>query len=454
VNAPHYRTVGLTAKLSKSDMTRKRTYKELELRLKELEQLSAQLREKKDADRVGMISYRRLAEHLPGMVYRVHLRDNNRMEFYNRMVVSMTGYEAEELSHGEVCSIDPLILEEDRIGVIKTVKNAILENKPFEVEYRLRHKDGHIRYFLERGRPVYGSDGRPEFIDGIIMDNTDRKRSEHAFRYAHDELEKKVGERTVELESTVQALANEIEERKKMESELEKSHLRLQELSRKSLEALESDRRSVSKELHDGIGASLAAVKFRLEGTIEELAEKPDQAAVSLEKSIFHLLETIKETKRISANLRPLTLDDLGLMATIDWYTRQFSENYSGIRLIKQIEIREEEIPDLLKIVVYRLMQESLANAAKHSRADTVLFRLKKFENQLELELEDNGCGFDVQKVFQRADPLSGYGLESMQDRVKICGGSFLLDSQPGKGTHILVKLPLGGSGIQNAMSV
>ena len=123
-------------------------------------------------------AYRTLSENLPGMVYRVFLRENNRMHFFNGLVQAMTGYAVEELSAGEVCSIEPFIIEQDRGRIVTTVKQAIRERRPFEVTYRFRRKDGEIRFFSERGRPVYGEDGEPLHIDGVLFDITDRKRAE------------------------------------------------------------------------------------------------------------------------------------------------------------------------------------------------------------------------------------------------------------------------------------
>lgn len=238
-------------------------------------------------------------------------------------------------------------------------------------------------------------------------------------------------------------IAKDITVRKQMESELLQSQRHLQELSRKSIEALETDRKTTAKELHDSIGASLAAIKFRLEGIAEQIEPQPRAAAASLKKTVAYLVDAIKETKRISAKLRPTTLDDLGLLPTLEWYFRQFAENYGSIQVVRRIDILEDDIPDSLKIVIYRVLQEALHNTARHSDASRVLIQLSRDQNCIRLTVEDNGCGFDVQAFEQRENSLSGFGLKSMQERAEICGGTFRLYSQPGKGTTVSIALPI-----------
>jgi PAS domain S-box-containing protein len=128
----------------------------------------------------GKPAFQTLAVNIPLIVYRVYMRERNRMEFFNDMLERMTGYKSDELRSGELCSIDPMIISEDLTHVLEVVNGALRENKPFEVEYRITHKNGGIRYFLESGQLIDGSDGKPEFIDGVILDITDRKCSEMA----------------------------------------------------------------------------------------------------------------------------------------------------------------------------------------------------------------------------------------------------------------------------------
>jgi PAS domain S-box-containing protein len=139
-----------------------------------------------DALRQNEAAYRTLAENLPGIVYRVFIREGNRMQFFNRVAETVTGYSGEQLRPGTVCSIDSLILPEDRPAVIAEVQRAITEDSPFTVEYRLRHKDGGIRYLLEQGTPVRGPDGEPLYIDGVIFDITERVQTQEALRQSEE----------------------------------------------------------------------------------------------------------------------------------------------------------------------------------------------------------------------------------------------------------------------------
>ncbi|MDQ7826129.1 MAG: PAS domain S-box protein [Candidatus Eremiobacteraeota bacterium] len=122
-------------------------------------------------------SFRTLTHNVPAAVYRVHLNEQGRMEFFNEEIMRITGYALEELTHGEVCSIDPLILD-DREYIIGTVKKALRNREPFEVEYRLKARDGSVHCCLERGQPLYDDEGKPRYIDGIILDITGRRQAE------------------------------------------------------------------------------------------------------------------------------------------------------------------------------------------------------------------------------------------------------------------------------------
>lgn len=135
-------------------------------------------REKEEAVIKNEEVYMALAANIPGIVYRVLLRQKNKMVFFNKAVEGFTGYKISELTTGKVCSIDPIILPEDKKRIIGIVENAVKKKIPFEVEYRIKNKKGELRYFIERGMPVYGDDKKPLYIYGVIFDKTERKKEQ------------------------------------------------------------------------------------------------------------------------------------------------------------------------------------------------------------------------------------------------------------------------------------
>ena len=226
-------------------------------------------------------------------------------------------------------------------------------------------------------------------------------------------------------------------------AELEKRNKEMIALASKTIAAMESDRKVLSKELHDGIGGTLAAVKHRLEGRIEQMDQPPGNVAISFERLNDHLLGAIKDTRHISKKLRPLVLDDFGLKAAINENIKDFQEFYPGIEVRHTIRISEDKLSEEIKTVLYRVTQEALTNVGKHSSADLVKIELKRVKNTIFLRVEDNGRGFDAERTLARRGLLSGYGLLSMKERVEICRGQFAVDSRPESGTLINIRIPL-----------
>lgn len=198
----------------------------------------------------------------------------------------------------------------------------------------------------------------------------------------------------------------------------------------------------MANELHDGIGSSLNAIKFSLENTLNRT--KQDVAySESLKRLLSITQQAIEECRRMQSNLRPSTLDDLGILPTLDWYCREFQKIYPHIRVEKEIEISEEEVLDSLKTVIYRISQEAVNNIAKHSQANLVHLRLQKTNGPIELTIQDNGQGFDVNEVFSTRSTKRGLGLSSMGERAELSGGSFLIESNKGTGIVIRVSWPI-----------
>jgi signal transduction histidine kinase len=223
---------------------------------------------------------------------------------------------------------------------------------------------------------------------------------------------------------------------------LRESESRLQLLTSQLLTAQENERKRIAHELHDSIGASLGAIKFKAEDVIEQI-KRGTVASDSFKALIPMIQGAVQETRRIMADLRPSVLDDLGVLAAINWYCREFENTYSDIRIQKEIEISEDEVPVSLKTPIYRIMQEALNNIAKHSKADLVTLCLRKTGEPIELTIRDNGQGFNTEETPARQNSEGGLGLSSMRERVELMGGSFSIESRKGMGTVIRAIWPI-----------
>jgi len=245
------------------------------------------------------------------------------------------------------------------------------------------------------------------------------------------------------------------EERRAADRELQKAHAdlehrvkertrTLEKLSSKLINAQEEERKRIAGDLHDGIGQTLSAVKFMVETVLETLRDKvPKTELGTLETLIPMLQKATEEVRTIVMNLRPSILDDLGILATIGWFCRNFESIYTDIRIEKQIHIREKEVPDDLKTVIFRVMQEAMNNVAKHSHADHVIIRLGKKDDSIELLIRDNGRGFDVSLAHsQDVSENNGAGLANMKERTELSDGAFQTESAPGGGVAIRAAWP------------
>ena len=225
---------------------------------------------------------------------------------------------------------------------------------------------------------------------------------------------------------------------------LRESEGQLRVLSTKVLEAQENERKIIAQELHDSIGASLTAIRYGLEEKLHRMGkESPAPEGISLEQIISIVRETIEEAHRISSNLRPSALDDMGLLAAVRSSCRELKELYERIQIETEIGIQEEDVQEPLKIVIYRVLQEALNNVVKHGGADTVRVLLTKTERSLELSIRDNGQGFDPEEKLSGESQMGGMGLVGMKERTELSNGTFEIASEKGKGTVIKAKWPL-----------
>jgi signal transduction histidine kinase len=210
----------------------------------------------------------------------------------------------------------------------------------------------------------------------------------------------------------------------------------LKELSARLVQAQETERRALSRELHDEVGQSLSAVLIELRNLSTGLAQKSADQSRQQVETIKGLVEgTIRVVRNMALLLRPSMLDDLGLVPALKWQAREISRRTS-MEVTVAAETNSDDFPDEYKTCIYRVVQEALHNCAEHAHARTVRIRLQQDEARLMLTIQDDGQGFDTAQV-------KGLGLLGMQERVTRLGGMCDVHSRPGMGTILTVQLPI-----------
>jgi two-component system sensor histidine kinase DegS len=201
----------------------------------------------------------------------------------------------------------------------------------------------------------------------------------------------------------------------------------------------EEERRRISRELHDEAGQSMLCIRLQLEMLEKSLPPALSHVRDKLLETIEVTEKTIIEIRRIIAALSPAVLEQLGLSAALRQLTSRFRRVYHA-RVKLQISPRTGRLPKEAEIMSYRLVQECFNNIAKHSSATTVNIHLSSTDHAVELRVEDNGVGFQVEEALERRN---SFGLSGMMERVALLGGSFDVQSFPSKGTRITVQLPI-----------
>ena len=266
-----------------------------------------------------------------------------------------------------------------------------------------------------------------------------KERNNQAHRHAEEEV-RWTQEREKERASAGEILHFEKMEHRHSEEELGKTREQLRDVSFKLLQAEETERKRIAQEIHDGVGQHWVIVKHRLENILKQLGK---EIAAPLEDILPIIQVGIEETRRIQMNLRPTLLDDLGILATISWFCREFQKANPAIRIETKTPIQENDVANPVKTAIYRIMQEALNNVSKYSKANLVNLTLQKEEDKIELTIQDHGQGFDLNAVFSLRSSERGLGLAGMRERALLSGGSFSIESTQGIGTTIRASWPV-----------
>ncbi len=272
----------------------------------------------------------------------------------------------------------------------------------YESQYRMRHKNGSYRYIESKGI--------------ILRDN-------------QDEMVRMVGSHL------------DVTERRAAEQQIRESNLRLRELSRKLAEAQESERRALSRELHDLIGQNLTALSVNF-GFIETQfdAQTRQRVAAQLEESRTLLTDTIAVVRNLITDLRPVALEEYGLLPALRAYADSV-QGRSGLVIHVIGDDATIRLPAEAELALFRVAQEAVTNVVNHARAKTIWITFARTGGLARLTIADDGVGFDPNAIAS-VNAHSHIGLLAMKERATGLGGRFEIESSPGNGTRVSVELP------------
>lgn len=280
---------------------------------------------------------------------------------------------------------------EDRPKIIEAVQAAVVNRAPSRIEYRVTGPDGVMRWVEIVGQVFTGEAGQAEIVRGVGFDITEKKA-------AYDEI------------------------------------ARRRAILRRLIDVQENERQTLCHDLHDGLLQYAIGAKMQLESTFHEkdAAERMGR----IRAAVDCLDRGIAEGRQVIRGVRPSVLDDLGLTAAIADLAEQMLD--AGITVGTDLDECIDAVPPMLRTTIYRVVQEALTNARKHAGSDRATVEVRALAHEVHVRVRDHGSGFDIDDA-----PNRGFGVVGMSERVRLAGGRFWIESQPGFGTQVNACLPI-----------
>ncbi len=359
----------------------KRIKDELEIRIKERTSELEHSEEK----------YRLLVENANEAIM---VFQDNRLKFFNNKAVEISGYSPKELASKP---INEFVHADDSGMVMERYLKLIQGEKVSTSDmFRIIRKDGEIRWVE---------------INGVLI--------------------------TWEGKPALLGLLNDVSDRKIMEQELKAYAQRITQVQ-------EEERKRIAYELHDDTAQYLSILKLQLDALIQSGKIQDPQIIKKLQYLEIDAGRAVNDIRRYSHELRPGVLDHLGLRAALEQIAEDLNKlNHFTVEL--EVEGKEQELSEAVKLGFFRIAQEALNNARKHAKASNAIIKLDFQENKVRLIVSDNGTGFDVREAAAQSIQRGSLGLMSMQERAKLIGAELRIDSKPGEGTSVVVEMPLKG---------
>jgi two-component system, NarL family, sensor histidine kinase UhpB len=359
-------------------------------------EMRAERKKVKEDLRESEARFHRLAENAQDLIYRIALVPERRFEYVSPSSTNLLGYTPEDHYANPALGIE--IVHPDDLGLLHAVARGEVElSKPLTM--RWIRKDKATIWIEQRNVPIYDDGGQLVAIEGIARD---------------------------------------ISEQVLKEQQLKTSHAKIEALSNRILGAMEEERTRLARELHDEVGQALTAVKLDLQLLQDELTTFEPQCG-KLRQSIDLVDHTLNLVRRQSVSLRPPTLDNIGLVPAIREMTGGFMKR-TGVKTKVIVKSFPAKLPMAIETALYRCVQESLTNVARHSRAKAVSVELSCHGGLLSVSVEDDGIGFIPDQLAVSTDHI---GLTGMHERVRLLDGEMNIESAPGVGACVKIKVPL-----------
>jgi PAS domain S-box-containing protein len=314
-------------------------------------------------------------------------------------------YGPEELRDG-IESFHEHLHPEDRERTLAAIRAHQEDHMPYDIEHRLRTKDGQYRWFRSRAQAVWNSEGKAVRMAGSLTDIHERKAAEESLRQAQAE-----------------------------------ALVARQEFTQRLISAQEQERKRLASELHDSLGQTLSLIKNRIQMALSEDGAG-DAAVNQLEAAAKDVGDALNEVRSLAHRLRPLPIEELGLTDSLESLLQEVAES-SGIHFKHRFEQVDDLFPGEQATMVYRILQEALNNLVKHSHATSASVTIERDLHCVRIKVEDKGRGFKKSEVLGARKNRTGIGLTSIDERVRMLGGSLNIRSGPGQGTSLEIEVLL-----------
>jgi len=348
----------------------------------------------------------KIAGHIPGVVYQYLLRPDGSscFPFASEKIKSIYRLSPEEVRE-DAAKVFAIIHPDDHVAITVSILQSAQDLTAWSHEYRVRFEDGTVRWLLGNALPQRQDDGGTLW-HGFITDITERRQVEETLR----------------------------------------DHSRqLRALSRHVLQAQETERRRLAIELHDELGQSLTAIKINLQAHERFKDQMPSDLFA---ENIRIVEDALQQVRRLSLALRPSMLDDLGLLPALRWIAEQ-SAARGGFTVTIDSAIPLERLAPEIETACFRIVQEALTNIIRHAHAARVAIELLQEGGSLLLCVRDDGVGFDIAAMHERALAGGSIGVLGMQERAVLIGGELEIVSNATKGSAIRVRCPMRLRGVQ-----